>query len=84
MPIGQAARRDARRAQVSALFGDKTELALDLLEITDLACHDCYQEVAPPDEVLDDLIVLSGGTIDGLITASRLAVTDWRSPTGET
>ena len=60
------------------VFGAKTEVALDLLHIADLAWHDCYREVAPSEEIVGDLLLLSGGTIDGLVDATLLALTDWR------
>ena len=53
-------------------------MALDLLELTDLAWHDCYGEVAPSADVIDDMLTLSDGSIEGLIQAARLAVTDPR------
>jgi len=65
--------------QVHALFEDsERSAALDLLGLTDLGWHDVYGEIAPPGEVLDDILVVSGGTLDGLIRAALLAVTDWR------
>jgi hypothetical protein len=51
---------------------------LDLLELTELALHDCFGEVSPSEEVIDDILIVSGGTIDGLIKAVRLAVIDSR------
>jgi hypothetical protein len=35
-------------------------------------------EVSPPEEIIDDLLLLSDGRLDGLVSAARLAVTDWR------
>ena len=61
------------------MFGaDQASIALDLLELTELAWHDCYGEITPPAAVIDDILLLSEGSIDRLIEASRLAVTDWR------
>jgi uncharacterized protein (UPF0261 family) len=52
--------------------------SLDLLEIVELAWHDCYGEISPPEQVVDDILVLSLGTLEGLVSAARLALTDWR------
>ena len=53
-------------------------IALDLLELTELAWHDCYGEVTPSEDIIDDILLLSHGNINQLIQATRLAVTDWR------
>lgn len=55
-----------------------TPLALDLLELVEFAWHDCYGEVSPPDDVIDDILAVSGGRLDWLIGASRLAIEDVR------
>jgi hypothetical protein len=68
-----------RRPRVAAIFGDAlTDPALDLLELTELAWHDCYGEITPPDHVIDDILLCSRGDIVKLIRVIRLAVTDWR------
>lgn len=54
------------------------DAALDLLELVELAWHDCYDEITPNDRVVDDILVVGRGTLDGLIRAAHLAVTDWR------
>jgi hypothetical protein len=51
---------------------------LDLLELMELGWHDCYGTSSPSEDLVDDMIFISGGTIPGLISACRLAVTDWR------
>ena len=61
-----------------ALFGTDAPAALDLLELLELAWHDCYGEITPDDSVVADVLVLSGGTLSGLVLACRFAVTDWR------
>ena len=53
-----------------------TSPTLDLLE--EFAWHDCYGEISPPEEVIDDILVLSGDRLDGLIGAARLAFADRR------
>ena len=64
---------------MAAVFGvDQADTALDLLELVEMAWHDCYGEVTPPPDVVADILTVSGGTIDGLIIAGRLAVTDRR------
>ncbi len=71
-------RRASRRARVSALFGKNTDAALDVLELTELAWHDCYGDVTPPDGVVDDILRCSNGELSTLVRAARLAVADSR------
>lgn len=52
--------------------------ALDLMELTELAWHDVYGEVTPPDEVIEDMLIVSAGTVEGFAGAARLAVADRR------
>ena len=54
---------------------------LDLLELTELAWHDCYNEISPSEAVVDDILLCARGDIDGLVRAARLAVTDRRDLT---
>ena len=62
-----------------AVFAEsETSAALDLLELTELAWHDVYDEISPSEEIVDDMLVVSQGTLQGLVRAARLAVTDWR------
>ena len=51
---------------------------LNVLELFELAWHDCYGEVSPPEDVVDDVLLLSDGGLSDLIASVRLAVTDWR------
>jgi hypothetical protein len=44
----------------------------------DLAWHDCYGKVAPPDDVLDDVLYLAGGDLAALVRHAHLAVIDFR------
>ena len=61
------------------MFGEQqADAALDLLELLEFAWHDCYSEITPPDEVIDDVLVLSRGDLSRLISSGRLAVSDWR------
>lgn len=77
--VGRAERRKDRRPRVVAVFGeDRASTALDLLELTELAWHDCYGEVSPPEDVIEDMLVLSEGSLERLIEAARLGVVDWR------
>lgn len=62
-----------------AVFGqERATIALDLLELTELAWHDCYGEISPPEDIIDDMLLLSHGSIERLIQVARLAVADWR------
>ena len=77
--IGRAARRAERVARVEAVFGAAVAPAvLDLLELTELAWHDCYAEITPPEDIVDDILFCSGGDLRLLVQAARLAVEDWR------
>ena len=61
------------------VFGsEKAPVALDLLELTELAWHDTSGEITPPDDVIDDMLLLTGGSIDQLVHSARLAVADPR------
>ncbi len=64
---------------MSDLFEERdVEAGLDLLELAELAWHDCYGEITPSEAVVDDILIVSEGTLAGLIRAVRLAVTDRR------
>jgi hypothetical protein len=79
MAVSRADRRNEREPRVLAVFGaDRTPRALDLLELVEFAWHDCYNEITPPEEIIDDILLLSDGRLDRLIVAARLAVSDWR------
>lgn len=79
MAVGRAERREDRRPRLSAVFEpSEVETALDLLELAEMAWHDCYSEITPPDVVVDDIVVVSEGTLPGLIRAAKLAVIDLR------
>lgn len=79
MAVSRADRRREREQSAVASFGPRrAALALDLLELVELAWHDVYGEITPPEEVIEDMLLLRDGSIEGLITAARLGVTDWR------
>jgi hypothetical protein len=77
--IGRDARRAERRDQLALTFGARDiDAALDALELMDFAWHDCYGDVAPPDRVLEDVLLLADGDLAALVRQSRLAVIDSR------
>ena len=78
MPTSRSTRRQARELRAVELFGADAAAALDLLELTELAWHDCYGEVTPPDGVVEDIFVCSQGRLADLARAARLAVQDSR------
>ena len=81
MAVGRAERFEERKPRVIAVFGDdETTLhaVSRVLELMEMAWHDCYEEITPPDEVVDNLLLCSGGTLGGLIHAAHLAVIDSR------
>jgi hypothetical protein len=78
MAVSRADRRIARTGRARELFGDDAKVALDLLELTELAWHDCYGEVTPPEAVVEDIWTVSHGDLRKLVAAALLAVQDWR------
>lgn len=74
----QADRRANREECEREGFGSDHEAALDLLELTEFAWHDCYGEVTPPDQVVDDMLVVAQGSLAGLARAARLDIKDSR------
>jgi hypothetical protein len=78
MPISRAERRAIREPRAREEFGRDADAVLDILELTELAWHDCYGEITPPDVVVDDIFVVARGTIASFGSAARLAVEDFR------
>ena len=79
MAVSRAGRRGESERRVAAVFGKyRAARALDLLELVELAWHDCYGEITPPEEIIDDMLLLSDGSMEGLIRDAHLAVTDSR------
>jgi hypothetical protein len=77
--VSRADRRRDREPQVRAVFGgSQVGQALDLLELLEFAWHDCYNDITPSEEIIDDLLLLSGGSLGKLVEAAKLAITDWR------
>ncbi len=77
--VAREERRNQRKPRVEVLFppGD-VSAALDLFELAELAWHDCYGEITPPEQVIADILVVSEGDLAKLVAAARLAVRDWR------
>jgi hypothetical protein len=49
MAVGRAERRTERTPRAIALFGEeRASVAIDLLELTELAWHDCYGKAHLP------------------------------------
>jgi hypothetical protein len=71
-------RRASARGRAVAEFGGAAESALDVLELLELAWHDCYGEPAPPADVVEDVWVAAGGDLGRLAASARLAGTDRR------
>jgi hypothetical protein len=81
MAIGRRERFAAIRPRIIQLFGDNARTITpveQVLTLMEMAWHDCYGEIAPPDDVLADVLDCSGGTLEGLIDAAHLAVIDSR------
>ena len=81
MAIGRSERWEERKPRVAAALGDDSNTlrqASKLFELLELAWHDCYGEGTPPEEVIDNILLCSGGTLGGLVEAAQLAVVDQR------
>jgi len=65
---------------VETEFPNQVDTVVQVLDLLDLAWHDCIAEVSPPDSVIDDIFVTAGGDLSRLIDATHLAVQDWRDP----
>jgi hypothetical protein len=79
--VGRAAQWEKQKPTVVAIFGrdaDALRRVSSVLELMEMAWHDCYGEVTPTDMVLDEILLCSGGTLGGLIDAAHLAVIDRR------
>ena len=92
MAIGRSERFTAIRPRVIQLFGNNAGTIASVeqvLTLMEMAWHDGFGEVAPPDDVLANILTCSGGTLEGLVDAAHLAVIDWRDlavrhlPSGE-
>jgi hypothetical protein len=81
MAIGRAERFEERKPRVIAVFGDDDETLLavsHVFELMEMAWHDCYAEATPSEEVVDNVLLCSQGTLRGLIHAAHMAVIDER------
>jgi hypothetical protein len=81
MAVSRAERWEERKSKVVAAFGsDEGTLRTvsRLFELMELAWHDCYGEITPPDKIVDDILICSAGSLEGLIDAIQLAVVDRR------
>ena len=54
------------------------EAVLDLFETMEIAWHDIYGEIAPPESVIDDALVVCGGNLAALVRSVRLGLADPR------
>jgi hypothetical protein len=81
MAIGSAQRREERRQSIEATFpSNHVEAALDLLHLTDMAWHDCYgpEDLALPDHIVEDVLLLADGGLVALVSIAHQAVIDFR------
>ncbi|ANS78530.1 hypothetical protein SGUI_1134 [Serinicoccus hydrothermalis] len=78
MTVGRQARREEQLPRLRRQFPDDVGPAVQVLDLLELAWHDCYGEVAPPAAVVDDVLTVAGGTLAGLVNAAHLAVIDRR------
>ena len=78
MGTSREQRRGARSVRAFETFGSKANAALDALALLDLAWHDCYGEPTPPEQVIDDIYVVSNGDLAAFVSAAHLAVRDFR------
>ena len=78
MAVSRADRRRDRTERARREFGPDAEAALDVLELTEFAWHDCFGEVTPPDGVIDDVFTVGKGSMTEFVRAARLAVEDYK------
>lgn len=78
MVTSRSERRSARRGRAESEFGSEADAVLDILELVEFAWHDCFGEVSPPDQVIDDVFFVAGGNTARFARAARLAVEDFR------
>jgi hypothetical protein len=81
MAVGRDERMAERKPRFVAAFGDDAVTLRSVIEVfalLEMAWHDCYGEITPPEEVIDNVLLCSGGTIAGLVGAAHLAVIDQR------
>jgi hypothetical protein len=71
-------RRSARRRRATHTFGRQADAALDALALLDLAWNFYYGEPSPPEQVVDDIWVVSRGDLARFVSAAHLAVIDFR------
>ena len=65
MAVSRADRRRDREGRVRAVLGvTQADSALDLLEVVELAWHDCYGDISPSEDLVDDMRRLSDGQLD--------------------
>jgi hypothetical protein len=79
--IGSDQRRRERRPLIKTVFAEsQVDTVLDLLDLTDMAWHDCYgpRELEIPPAVLDDMLLLANGDVEALVRIAREAVIDFR------
>ena len=76
--VSRAERRVERQRRFHDVFGSDAQRALDLMELVEYAWHDCYGEITPPADVVEDIVVSSEGSLEQLIAVARLAVIDSR------
>ncbi len=81
MAVGRTERFQERRPRVTPIFGDDPDVlraVFEVLALMEMAWHDCYGEISPPESVIDDVLLCSGGKLSALIGAAHLAVIDRR------
>ena len=71
-------RRRTRSPRANEVFKGQAGAALDALALLDFAWHDCYGESSPPEQVIEDIWVVSNGDLAQFVAAAHLAVVDFR------
>ena len=62
MAVRRAERRRDREPRARAIFPEEqVPPALDVLELLECLWHDCYGDVTPSEEIVDDVLLLSEG-----------------------
>ena len=81
MAVGRAERWEAIRPKAVEVFGEDEDVLRTVaaqIELLEMAWHDVYGEIAPPGQVVEQVLFCSKGRFDRLIRAARLAVRDRR------
>jgi hypothetical protein len=79
--VGRAERWEAIKPKAIEAFGNDEHVLATVaaqIHLLEMAWHGVYGEIAPSESIVEQVLLCSKGTLDGLIRAARLAVLDRR------